>query len=141
MTGAALVCEDLSHVEMTFPFADRENVAFCRPDLSDLPSAVEELVRDEDGRRRIAQEGRRTYTTWTARWREHLLRRHLAAPPGGAELVPAVGSTNGCAGALVSASRFLNARWRPRSRSAHPIDHLRVLSHLPMNMAKAFDAR
>jgi hypothetical protein len=105
MTGAALVCQDLSHVEMMFPFADRENVAFCRPDLSDLRSAGEELVRDEVGRRRIAQEGRRTYTAWTARWREHLLRRHLAAHPGGAELVPAVGSTNGCAGALVSASR------------------------------------
>jgi hypothetical protein len=141
MTGAALVCQDLSPVEMMFPFADRENAAFCRPDLSDLRSAVQELVRDEDRRRRIAQEGRRTITAWTARWREHLLRRHLAAHPGGAELVPAVGSTNGCARALASASRFLNARRRPGSRSAHPIDHLRVLSHLPMNMAQAFDAR
>jgi hypothetical protein len=106
MTGAALVCQDLSPVEMMFPFADRENAAFCRPDLSDLRSADQELVRDEDRRRRIAQEGRRTITAWTARWREQLLRRHLAAHPGGAELVPAVGSTNGCARALASAFSF-----------------------------------
>jgi hypothetical protein len=31
MTGAALVCQDLGHVEMMFPFADRENVAFASP--------------------------------------------------------------------------------------------------------------
>jgi hypothetical protein len=80
MTGAALVCQDLSHVEMMFPFADRENVAFCRPDLSDLRSTVEELVRDEDQRLRIAREGRRTYKAWAARWREHLydgIERHI----------------------------------------------------------------
>ena len=80
MTGAALVCQDLSHVEMMFPFADRENVAFCRPDLSDLRSTVEELVRDADQRRRIAREGRRTYTAWAARWRKHLydgIERHI----------------------------------------------------------------
>jgi hypothetical protein len=41
MTGAALVCQDLGHVEMLFPFGDRENVACCRPDLSDLRSTVE----------------------------------------------------------------------------------------------------
>jgi hypothetical protein len=32
MRGAALVCQDLGHVEMMFLFRDRENVAFCRPD-------------------------------------------------------------------------------------------------------------
>jgi hypothetical protein len=80
MTGAALVCQDLSHVEMMFPFADRENVAFCRPDLSDLRPTVDELVRDEALRRRIAREGRRTYTAWAARWRDHLydgIERHI----------------------------------------------------------------
>jgi Glycosyl transferases group 1 len=80
MTGTALVCQDLSHVEMMFPFADRENVAFCRPDLSDLRSTVEELVRDKDLRQRIARQGRRTYTAWAARWREHLydgIERHI----------------------------------------------------------------
>jgi hypothetical protein len=65
---------------MMFPFANRENVAFCRPDLSDLRSTVEELVRDEEQRRRIGREGRRTYTAWAARWREHLydgIERHI----------------------------------------------------------------
>jgi hypothetical protein len=80
MTGAALVCQDLSHVEMMFPFDDRENVAFCRPDLSDLRATVEELLRDEDLRRRIAREGRRSYTAWAGRWRENLydgIERHV----------------------------------------------------------------
>jgi len=85
MTGAALVCQDLSHVETMFPFADRENVAFCRPDLSDLRPTVEELVRDEARRRWIAREGRRTYTAWAARWREHLydgIERHIREVQG-----------------------------------------------------------
>jgi Glycosyl transferases group 1 len=80
MTGTALVCQDLSHVEMMFPFADRENVAFCRPDLSDLRSTVVELLRDDDLRRRIARTGRRSYTAWARRWREQLydgLERHV----------------------------------------------------------------
>jgi hypothetical protein len=71
-TGAALARQDLSHVEITFAFADRENVASCRPDLSDLRSSVEELLCDGDQRQRIAREGRRTYTAWASRWREHL---------------------------------------------------------------------
>jgi hypothetical protein len=80
MTGAALVCQDLSHVEMMFPFHDRENVAFCGPDLSDLRAIVEELLRDEDLRLRIAQQGRRSYTAWAGRWREQLydgIERHV----------------------------------------------------------------
>jgi len=80
MTGAALVCQDLRHVEMMFPFRDRENVAFCRPDLSDLRPTVEELLRDEDLRRRIGREGRRSYGAWAKRWREHLydgIERHI----------------------------------------------------------------
>jgi hypothetical protein len=72
MTGAALVCQDLSHVDMMFPFRNRENVAFCRSDLSDLRPTVTELVRDGDLRRRIAREGRRSYTAWAGRWREQL---------------------------------------------------------------------
>jgi hypothetical protein len=92
MTGAALVCQDLSHVEMMFPFRDRENVVFCRPDLSDLRTTVAELLRDDDLRRRIAREGRRTYMAWAARWREHLydgieahIREALNARPGSSE--------------------------------------------------------
>jgi hypothetical protein len=71
-TGTALVCQDVSHAEMMFPLEDRENVAFCRPDLSDLPSKVRELLADEPLRRRIARQGRATFTAWAARWREHL---------------------------------------------------------------------
>jgi hypothetical protein len=89
MTGAALVCQDLRHVETMFPFRDRENVVFCRPDLSDLRSSVEELLRDEDLRRRVGREGRRSYAAWAARWREHLydgieahIRNALGAPSG-----------------------------------------------------------
>jgi Glycosyl transferases group 1 len=92
MTGAALVCQDLGHVETMFPFRDRENVAFCRPDLSDLRSAVEELLRDGDLRRRIARDGRRSYTAWAARWREDLylgieahIREALGSRPGRGE--------------------------------------------------------
>jgi Glycosyl transferases group 1 len=80
MTGAALVWQDLSHVEMMFTFADRENVVFCRPDLSDLRSTVEELLRDDDLRRRIVRDGGRSYAAWAARWREHLyngIKRHV----------------------------------------------------------------
>jgi hypothetical protein len=75
-----------------FPFRDRENVAFCRPDLSDLRSAVEELLRDGDLRRRIARDGRRSYTAWAARWREDLylgieahIREALGSRPGRGE--------------------------------------------------------
>jgi hypothetical protein len=86
MTGAVLVCQDLSHVEMMFPFRDHENVVFCRPDLSDLRSSVEELLRDQGLRRRIAREGRRSYTAWAARWREHLhdgIEAHIRKALGG----------------------------------------------------------
>jgi hypothetical protein len=77
---------------MMFPFRDRENVVFCRPDLSDLRTTVAELLRDDDLRRRIAREGRRTYMAWAARWREHLydgieahIREALNARPGSSE--------------------------------------------------------
>ncbi len=72
--GAALVCQDLSHAETMFPFEERRNVLFCRPDLSDLRSLVEEALRDEGLRRRVSGEGRRTYVDWAGRWREHLVR-------------------------------------------------------------------
>jgi Glycosyl transferases group 1 len=71
--GAALVCQDLSHAETMFPFADRANVFYCRPDLSDLRSLIDELLCDERLRRAVAAEGRRVYRAWTRRWREHLL--------------------------------------------------------------------
>jgi hypothetical protein len=72
LCGAALVCQDLSHVEMMFPLRDRENVAFCRPDLSDLRPTVDELLRDDGLRQRIAHHGRRSFAFWSRSWREHL---------------------------------------------------------------------
>jgi hypothetical protein len=71
-SGAALVCQDLSHLEVMFPFKDRVNVAFCRHDLSDLRSTVEELLRDEGLRKRIGRAGRSSFMTWAAEWRAHL---------------------------------------------------------------------
>jgi len=70
--GAALVCQDLGHAETMFPFEDRGNVLFCRPDLADLRAVVEEALRDDALRRRVGGEGRRAYTAWARRWREHL---------------------------------------------------------------------
>jgi Glycosyl transferases group 1 len=70
--GAALVCQDLSHLEVMFPFKDRVNVVFCRHDLSDLRSTVEELLQDETLRKRIGKAGRSSFMTWAAEWRAHL---------------------------------------------------------------------
>jgi hypothetical protein len=70
--GAAVVCQDVSHVEMLLPMRHHENVAFCRPDLTNLKETVEELLRDQDLRQAIAGNGRRTFRGWWAKWREHL---------------------------------------------------------------------
>ena len=72
LSGAALVCQDVSHVEMMLPLYDRENVVFCRPDLSDLRGTVGELLSDDALRIRIAQAGRRSYMNWARDWRRHL---------------------------------------------------------------------
>ena len=71
-TGTALVCQDLSHVEMMFSLRDRENVVFCRHDLQDLRAVVCELLEDPAAQRRIAREGRRSFAAWSRRWRAHL---------------------------------------------------------------------
>ena len=71
-TGAALVCQDLSHVEMMFPLRQHENVAFCRHDLTDLRLVVRQLLEDDAGRRRIARAGRRSFAAWSSQWRSHL---------------------------------------------------------------------
>jgi hypothetical protein len=71
-TGAALVCQDLSHVQMMYPLRDRENVLFCRPDLTDLEDRVGELLADEQLRHGIALEGRGSFHDWESRWREQL---------------------------------------------------------------------
>jgi hypothetical protein len=79
MAGAALVCPDLSHVDMMYPFVDGGNVVFCQPDLADLRSTVNELLNDEERRRRIAHEARRSFIAWSRRWRDHL-ERGIEAP-------------------------------------------------------------
>jgi hypothetical protein len=64
--GRALVCQDLSHVETLFPFRDRENVLYCKPDFSDLPellTAVELEAVDYEG---IGRQGRRDWQAWVA---------------------------------------------------------------------------
>jgi hypothetical protein len=70
--GAALVCQDLSHVEMQLPIHDHDNALFCRPDLRDLRPQVERLLRDDELRTNTAREGRRTFMAWSRRWRHHL---------------------------------------------------------------------
>jgi hypothetical protein len=70
--GAALVCQDLSHVEMQLPIQDGRNALFCRPDLKDLRPQVEKLLQDDELRRTIAGEGGRTFMAWSRRWRHHL---------------------------------------------------------------------
>ena len=78
-TGTALVCQDLRHVEMMFSFHHRENVVFCRHDLSDLRTVVRELLDDDALRLRIAREGRRSFAAWAGQWRAHL-EAGIAAP-------------------------------------------------------------
>jgi hypothetical protein len=79
--GTALVCQDLGHLEMMLPLMDRQNAAFCQHDLSDLRSIVEELLRDDELRTRIARAGRRDWVRWANGWREVLregIEAHIA---------------------------------------------------------------
>jgi hypothetical protein len=97
LSGAALVCQDLSHVEMMLPLTHRENVAFCRPDLSDLRATIDALLSDDDLRMRIAQAGRRSYMAWARSWRRYLhegIEVHVRdAVQAGRPPVAAVGAT------------------------------------------------
>jgi hypothetical protein len=68
--GAALVCQDLSHVEMMLPLRDRENAVFCRPDLSDLRSIVLHMEHDHAECERIGRNGQRSFHEWSETWRE-----------------------------------------------------------------------
>jgi hypothetical protein len=72
LAGAALVCQDLSHVEMLFPIEDGLNAAFCKPDLSDLRDVVHELLLDDERRLRIARHGREQLVKWGRNWRKTL---------------------------------------------------------------------
>jgi hypothetical protein len=82
LAGAALICQDLSHVEMMFSFREWENCVFCRPDLSDLRERVTDLLTQSDMREAIAREGLRSYREWAAGWRDLLrdgIEAHLLA--------------------------------------------------------------
>jgi hypothetical protein len=68
MSGRVLVCPDLSYVQTMFPFHDGENVVFCRPDFSDLPSVAHDLVSNEAEYRKIATGGRAAWREWTSNW-------------------------------------------------------------------------
>ena len=70
--GAALVCQDLSHIETMFPLEQRHNVMYCRPDLADLVSLLNELLADNEFRRRLGEHARQDFSTWSERWREIL---------------------------------------------------------------------
>lgn len=63
--GRALVCPDLSHIEIMFRFEDGRNVLFCRPDFSDV---IPLLASVEEGRtdyQSIASRGRADWESWT----------------------------------------------------------------------------
>jgi hypothetical protein len=72
LAGAALVCQDLSHVDMMFPLRHETNCVFCRPDLSDLRERVVELLTDDEFRLAVAREGRASFFRWARRWQDHL---------------------------------------------------------------------
>lgn len=78
--GAALICQDLSHVEMMYRIVNDSNAVFCRPDLGDLRTRVEYLLNAEDHRRRIARTGREYLARWSRNSRKHLydgIARHI----------------------------------------------------------------
>ena len=90
-TGAALVSQDLNHVETMFPLREGENVVYCRPDLSDLGEVARGLLSDDGTRERIAAAGRQDYRAWTASWRRLLidgLERHLEEATGRSPAAP-----------------------------------------------------
>lgn len=70
--GAALVCQDLSHIETLFPFRSGANVTYCRPDLGDLTTVLAELLASEGRWARLGNAARRDFSQWSRRWSETL---------------------------------------------------------------------
>ena len=62
--GRALVCQDLSHVETLFPFRDRDNVLYCKPDFSDLPELLAAVESGAIDYRKVGRQGRRDWNRW-----------------------------------------------------------------------------
>jgi hypothetical protein len=74
-----LVCQNLSHVETQFPFRDRMNVVYCRPDFKDVDVITTELSQDSALCRTVGRAGYVTWRDWSRGWRR-LLDDGLAAP-------------------------------------------------------------
>lgn len=64
-----MICQDVSHVDILYPFVDNENVIFCRPDLSDLADVVRKASDDDDDWRRIGRRGQEVWEAWGGAWR------------------------------------------------------------------------
>lgn len=73
ISGRALICPSLSFAQTMFPFKDRENVLFARPDWSDLPSLLSDLADDDALWTKIGTNGRRAWLMWRDNY-DHLLR-------------------------------------------------------------------
>lgn len=83
----ALICPSLAHVDTMFPFADRENVLFCREDMRDVVAILREI---EAGGVDAAAIGRMGGTDWR-RWSndiEGLLVAGVYTPIASALFVP-----------------------------------------------------
>lgn len=61
-----LVCQDLSHVQCSFPFQNRFNVIFCRPDLSDLIDILDDIECHFHRYIPVAEQGYLDWITWSA---------------------------------------------------------------------------
>lgn len=66
--GRAVICQDLSGVEILYPFVDNTNVIFCRPDLHDVPDIVRRVQADEYDWRKIGRQGRAMWEAWGGAW-------------------------------------------------------------------------
>ena len=63
-SGRAVLCQDLSHVNIMYPIENRENVLFCKSDMSDITDRIEELRNDDKLCASISEEGNRRWKQW-----------------------------------------------------------------------------
>jgi hypothetical protein len=61
-----LVCQDLSHVHMMFPFKDLSNVVYCKSDFSDLGTKLEWVRNHPRESDEIAEQGYRDWVSWSS---------------------------------------------------------------------------
>jgi hypothetical protein len=62
-----LVCQDLSHLRTLYPFENRRNVIFCRPDLSDLADILDDVECNVPRYVPIAEQGYSDWREWSRR--------------------------------------------------------------------------